>query len=93
MKGILKKYVDEVVSELFSGVSTDGVSVDLSENFGDYATNVALVLSKKVGKNPWEIAEAITEKLRERNIPDVEKIEIAGPGFINFYLKMCIRDR
>lgn len=86
MKEVLKKKVYDAVHELFPDVSTDGVSVDLSENFGDYATNVALVLAKRVGKNPREVGEMVAAKLREKNIADVEKIEVAGPGFVNFYL-------
>lgn len=50
---------------------------------GDYATSVALALSKKVGKSPREVAEDIVRNL---SIDGVAKIEIAGPGFINFTL-------
>ncbi len=76
---------------------------------GDYATNVALVAAKKLGKNPREVAEAIREKLsraanhssekssdllpaegqtflQNGSLRFVDKVEIAGPGFINFYL-------
>jgi arginyl-tRNA synthetase len=51
---------------------------------GDFATNAALVLSKKAGKNPRDLAQAIIEALPSSAI--VEKCEIAGPGFINFTL-------
>lgn len=54
---------------------------DLSN--GDYATNIALVASKKVGKNPKELAHELRDRL---SITSVERIEIAGPGFINFFL-------
>lgn len=53
---------------------------------GDYACNVALALSKGVGKSPRNIAEEIVEKLLHEKIEGVEKIEIAGPGFINVTL-------
>lgn len=69
---------------------TDTV-LSISENvlFGDYSSNIALQLSKqkhqKNYQNPREIANAILEQL---NHPDyLERIEVAGPGFINFYLK------
>lgn len=60
-------------------------------NHGDYATNVALVLSKKLKKSPEEIAKQVVEKIQEalRQAQDnssIQKISIAGPGFINFYL-------
>jgi arginyl-tRNA synthetase len=51
---------------------------------GDWATNVALTLAKPVGKPPREIAEAIAGTLV---LPeDVARVEIAGPGFLNFHL-------
>lgn len=53
------------------------------EQFGDFATNVALRLSKKLGQNPREVAQQITEKLQDDAI---EKVAIAGPGFINITL-------
>ena len=53
---------------------------------GDYSTNIALASAKQLGRNPRVVAEDIKEIL-EKSLPaGVEKIEIAGPGFINFYL-------
>lgn len=59
------------------------------DQFGEYTTNVALVLSKLAEKSPMEIAELLKDKLfdgaqSENN--SFQKIEIAGPGHINFYL-------
>ncbi|MBI5731076.1 MAG: arginine--tRNA ligase [Ignavibacteriales bacterium] len=59
-------------------------SVPGQSNHGDYATNAAMILSKKLKRNPKDIAnEIITNLDYDKNI--IEKIEIAGPGFINFY--------
>lgn len=57
------------------------------EGFGDYSTNIALQV-KKEGKNPREIAQEVVSELgKNKDLKgDVEKIEIAGPGFINFWL-------
>lgn len=52
--------------------------------FGDFATNAAMLLAKRVGKNPRELAEKISKKIAENDL--VEKAEIAGPGFINIFL-------
>jgi len=52
---------------------------------GDYACNVALVLSKQVGKTPREVAQLLHAALQGR-IDHVDHIDIAGPGFLNFYL-------
>jgi arginyl-tRNA synthetase len=54
---------------------------------GDYMTNVALIVGKQQGGNPVELAGTIAENLKNQNIEGVEKIEVAGPGFINFTLK------
>ncbi len=54
--------------------------------FGDYATNAAIVHAKKVGKSPQVLAGELVEKLSTVNIPEVEKIEAAGVGFVNFFL-------
>jgi arginyl-tRNA synthetase len=51
---------------------------------GDYATNVALRLQKAVGKPPREVAGAITHHLELP--PSVAAVEVAGPGFVNFFL-------
>ena len=60
------------------------LSIPAQKNHGDYATNIAMLLSKKLKRNPREIAAEVLANLEhDKNI--VEKIEIAGPGFINFY--------
>ncbi len=52
---------------------------------GDMATNAAMVLAKDAKKKPRELADAIAGKLRAE--PNVEKVDVAGPGFINLTLK------
>lgn len=49
--------------------------------FGDYATNVALSLAKRLGKNPREVAEDVAKGLRESG--EFSEVSVAGPGFIN----------
>lgn len=58
-------------------------------NFGDYSTNLAMVKAKAEGLNPRELADKYKNTLEsDKEISSVfEKIEVAGPGFINFYLK------
>ena len=51
---------------------------------GDYASNVALKYAGRLGMNPRQLAEKITNSIDKEVI---EKIEIAGPGFINFFIK------
>jgi arginine--tRNA ligase len=59
------------------------IEIPKDVNHGNYSTNVALVLTKILHKNPMEIANLIKDNIET---PIVSKIEIAAPGFINFYL-------
>ena len=52
---------------------------------GDMATNAAMVLAKEAKSKPRDLAEAIATKLRAENL--IEKVDVAGPGFINLTLK------
>lgn len=56
------------------------------EQFGDYATNAALHLSKQLGKSPRDIAAEIADELRNKLSGTVSEITVAGPGFINLKL-------
>ncbi len=51
---------------------------------GDYASNVALMLAKQLGKSPQQVAEEIKNNFPTNEL--IKKIEIAGPGFLNFFL-------
>jgi arginyl-tRNA synthetase len=52
-----------------------------SKDHGDYATTIALQLAKRAGVPPRELAEALATELKAS--PDIESVDIAGPGFIN----------
>ena len=58
-------------------------------NFGDYSTNIAMISAKQNGLNPREIGEKIKTQMTNDKcqIEMIEKVEVAGAGFINFYLK------
>ena len=76
-----------VVRQDFNGCITSAVlSCPRNDEHGDYASAVAMEVGKQVGKNPREVAEVFREKL-DGVIPEVERIAIAGPGFLNFYLR------
>lgn len=61
------------------------------KQFGDYASNIALILAKPAQKKPREIAELILQAIPASS--SIEKIEIAGPGFLNFFLsKQALSD-
>ena len=74
------KVIQSIVFDLFGVEQTLQLSRP-DASFGDYATNVAMQLAKPLGKNPREIAEILSEKLRESGL--FSEVTIAGPGFIN----------
>ncbi|MDX1481083.1 MAG: arginine--tRNA ligase [Woeseiaceae bacterium] len=51
---------------------------------GDFATNIAMRLAKSAGRNPRDLAAAIIEALDDSDL--IEKVDVAGPGFINFFV-------
>ncbi len=76
----------QVVPELRDLVNSDRwndivVEVPKNRDFGDFATNVAMVLSKELKKNPREIADLLCPYIKE--IPEITDVSVAGPGFIN----------
>ncbi|HEY5649185.1 MAG TPA: arginine--tRNA ligase [Nitrospiria bacterium] len=72
-----------IVSELPQNLFID---IPKRENQGDYSSNIAMLLSKKEGKPGREIAENILSCLKD-NAGLLDKVEVAGPGFINFTVK------
>lgn len=82
MQGVKK----EIQKSLESLVNNENVIINRpKKEFGDYSTNIALILSKKTGKSASDIASELVKKLRKKKINGVSKIESVG-GFINFRL-------
>jgi len=79
----------EELQKLVEKVAGSSAALEHPENpeHGDYSTSVALVLGKKLGKDPREVAEEISLKLQTQSAKFLARIEVAGPGFINFFLK------
>ena len=74
-----------IKSELVETVPEIKIETPKDPTNGDYSSNIAMVLTKLARKNPREIANQIVENL-DTNKANVKKVDIAGPGFINFYL-------
>ena len=69
----------------------DGASAPVLERppkaeFGDYSTNAAMLLAPTLGEQPRGIAERLAEELRGRLQSRLERVEVAGPGFLNLFL-------
>lgn len=71
------KQIEKNVSDIIIEIPKD------SKN-GDYSSNIAMQLTKELHINPREIATYLQENIQDKQI---EKIEIAGPGFLNFFVK------
>lgn len=84
----IKQAIAEAVQK--AGLTEEPVQVQLEsprdKANGDYATNVAMQLTRLAKKPPRAIAEAIVENLDTQSA-NIEKVEIAGPGFINIVIK------
>lgn len=85
MRQQLEQALAGIIQELF-GVDTTIELTRTEPKFGDYATNVALQLSKQLGTAPRDIATKIVAKIADSLSQQVAEVQIAGPGFINLTL-------
>jgi len=53
---------------------------------GDYSSNAALVYAKAFKTRPSDVAMRIAAHVRAAGLPEIARVEVAGPGFVNFYL-------
>ena len=83
---ILKEDLAKILKELGIEVDASTLTVEKSKDpeHGDYASNIAMRFAKQAGKAPRDFASLIVSKI---NLDYVDHVEIAGPGFINFFLK------
>jgi len=86
MREKIKTLVQQAIADEFGAMTASEFSVAPTENpaHGDYATNVALLMAKVAGIKPMDAAERIRKKIGSHDA--IEKIEIAAPGFINFFV-------
>ena len=84
IKGAISR--GELPAELASSSAVGNIVLERPKNrdHGDYATSIALALAKPTGKSPRDVAEIVQRGLQGN--PEIERIEIAGPGFINITL-------
>lgn len=85
---LLKQSIDRCFEQgTLKGMEVPFIEVDLprEETHGDYATNIAMILASSQRANPRKIAGLIVDNIEDDSI--IEKIDIAGPGFINFFIQ------
>lgn len=79
----LKKIIGDAIADFEIKNKTHFIEQTSDKSRGDYAANAALIYAKECGKNPKELAEIIAERVLSANDSYVERVEVAGPGFIN----------
>ena len=91
---IIEKVKSTLIEEIKASIEKANLAEDIPEikveipkdtKNGDYSTNIAMVLTKIAKRNPREIAQATVDNL-DTSKANVKQVDIAGPGFINFYL-------
>ena len=93
---IVEQTKNKIIEEIKQAVQQAGIveaeqipeiilEIPREKAHGDYATNIAMQLTRIARRNPRQIAEAIVENFH-KEAASISKIEIAGPGFINFYM-------
>jgi arginyl-tRNA synthetase len=102
----MRAHIEELIGQALGYLKRDGdleladqpaihVERTRDREHGDYACNIALVLAKAVGRKPRELAEMVVQRLPASK--RIDRVEIAGPGFLNFfasshYLRVVVRD-
>lgn len=96
MKHTVEQLLQQAIDALLRlGTIPESTAVEIKvdrakdASHGDYASNLALMLAKSCGQSPRKMAELIQENIPTHAL--LERVEIAGPGFINFFMKQTER--
>ena len=91
MKSSVAKFLSEAITalpDLKDAIGSLSIAATVERtrdaSHGDFASNVAMRLAKSARRSPRDLAAAVVEQLPDTD--EIDKVEIAGPGFINFYL-------
>ena len=86
IKNTIKEIIKTSLKDIYE-IEKEKIVIEIPKNKsnGDYSTNIPLTLTKQLNNSPLEIAKMIVKNIKDNDI--IEKIEIANPGFINFYIK------
>jgi len=87
----LKTHLSEVITEVLLSLDLPKKSIIIEPSkkreFGDYSCNVALVLAKRIKKNPIQLAQSLNDKLI-LNPKWISSTNVTSPGFINFFISL-----
>lgn len=87
MEHLIKSVIDQVLKKFDTNKINYVIEIPKKAENGDFSTNVAFVLSKHLKRNPLDIANEIVSSLDKKNF---SKVEVASPGFINFFLSPSV---
>jgi len=83
--------IKNLIKDALKNLNIEIKEIDLEHpadlKMGDYSTNVAMAIARNIKNNPKELAQKIVKEILRLNLDkNIEKVEVAGAGFINFYL-------
>lgn len=86
IRSILQTLVVDACAEL--GFTPEKINLEYPEDFahGDFSSNIAMTSAKSFGANPKDLAQKIADKIKNKNSEYIKDIQVAGPGFLNFFL-------
>jgi len=96
LKEIIKKQIKNILKREFPQEKSFLSSLDIpletsfQEKYGDYSTSLPFLLGKKLKKKPQEISLLLKKALEKESFPELEKVEIANQGYLNFFLKKSV---
>jgi arginyl-tRNA synthetase len=95
VEGLIRAALEamKAAGQLPSDLDVSGIEAETPRDpaHGDFATNAAMVLAKKAGRKPREIAEDLKSRLEA--VPEIASAEVAGPGFLNIRLEIAFWQR
>jgi len=86
IRSILQTLVVDACAEL--GFTPEKINLEYPEDFahGDFSSNIAMTSAKSFGAIPKDLAQKIADKIKNKNSEYIKDIQVAGPGFLNFFL-------
>jgi arginyl-tRNA synthetase len=92
MKAKVETLLKDTISQLMKNgdipeveINDDLIETPANKSFGDFATNIAMVIASKAKRKPRDVAQIVVNALSHQDMFD--KVDIAGPGFINLSIK------
>ena len=82
----LREAIAAAIAELHPGVPAAGLERPPRPEFGDYSTNVAMLAAPLIGEPPRDVAARLIPALEQRLGDSLDRIEVAGPGFLNLHM-------